>query len=321
MMILPLSISDTRNNYTRGLGFKSSALLSDKTAFVLKKPEVNSADYIKYIYGRLKRVCNEVVEINVETNKLQDIVHSDEPRIFIMNHTSTQWKDINAAKFFNTLLYREYIYQSRAETCPRSRILTNTGLLQKRKDGGEELKWMGAVPINAGLGVKKDAKNGNAVTLKHLTKELINGDINLFLFPEGALAALTFLPLKYKFQPGVSAIIRRVLEEKNEIRVTPLGFAHNSRESAIHIGDEIVFSKTDGEYYATRGNADSKYFDKKLAGFFGDKEKTLITENGTVVNSNRIVPFISGILMRNLECCTKEAKKDLKNSSGEIYTL
>ena len=294
--------------------------MSDKTLPAYKKLEVNSADYIKYIYQRLKRVCREVVEINVETDKLQDIVHSDEPRIFIMNHTKNQVKDINAAKFFNTLLYREYLYQSKAATCPRSRILTNIGVLQKTKDKGEELKWMGAVPINAGLGAK-DSKNENALTLKHLTRGLIDGNINLFIFPEGALASLTFLPLRYKFQPGVSAIIKRILEEKEHIRVTPLGFAHNSKESAIHIGDDVVFSKTDGKYYSTRGNADSKYFDKNLHNLYGEKEDIVITENGQSVGTNKIVPFISGILMKNLECCTKEAKQDLKNSKGEIFKL
>ncbi len=294
--------------------------MSDKTLPAYKKLEVNSADYIKYIYQRLKRVCREVVEINVETDKLQDIVHSDEPRIFIMNHTKNQVKDINTAKFFNTLLYREYLYQSKAADCPRSRILTNIGVLQKTKDKGEELKWMGAVPINAGLGAK-DSKNENALTLKHLTRGLIDGNINLFIFPEGALASLTFLPLRYKFQPGVSSIIKHVLEEREHIRVTPLGFAHNSRESAVHIGDEIVFSKADGKYYASRGNADSKYFDKNLHNLYGEKEDIVITENGESVGTNKIVPFISGILMKNLECCTKEAKQDLKNSKGEIFKL
>ncbi len=318
-MILPISISENRF-YTKGQSFKGSVPLLDKTIPAYKKLEVNSADYIKYIYQRLKKVCKEVVEINVETGKLQDIVHSDESRIFIMNHTKNQVKDINTAKFFNTLLYREYLYQSRAETCPRSRILTNIGVLQRTKDKGEELKWMGAVPINAGLGAK-DNRSENAVTLKHLTKELIKGSINLFIFPEGALASLTFLPLKYKFQPGISAIIKRVLEEKEHIRVTPLGFAHNKKESAIHIGEDIVFSKTEGKYYTTRGNADSKYFDKNLYEFFGSKDRTVITENGQPVSTNKVVPFISGILMKNMECCTREAKDDLKHASGEVFKL
>ncbi len=318
-MVLPVSISENKN-YTQRQSFKGSAFVTEKTIGALKKPDVNSADYIKFIYQRLKKVCNEVVEINVETNKLQNIVNNPESRIFIMNHTKNQGKDINAAKFFNTLLYREYLYQSKAEVCPRSRILTNIGILNRRKDKGEELKWMGAVPIKAGLEAKSN-KNENAVTLKHLTKDIIDGKINLFLFPEGALAALTFLPLNFKFQPGVSAIIKRVLEERDCIRVSPLGFAHNKKESAIHIGEEIVFSKTDDKYYVTRGNADSKYFDKQLRGFYGEKEKVLITDNGSAVETPKIVPFISGILMKNMECCAIEAKNDLKNSKGEIFKL
>ena len=245
------------NNYYRGQSFKGSALLSNNTASAYKKLDVNSADYIKYIYNRVKNWCKEVVEINVETGRLQKIVQSDEPYIFIMNHTTTQGRDINAAKFFNTLLYREYIYHSKAETCPRSKILANTGVLKKAKDGGKELEWMGVVPVYAGL-ADKDKQFKNASVIKNLAKQIIDGKTNLFIFPEGALAALTFLPMKYKFQPGVSAIIKKVLEVRDKIKVIPLGFAHNKKESAIHIGDEVIFSKKDGNYFAGKGNADRK---------------------------------------------------------------
>ena len=222
-MILPIS-GINNNNYYRGQSFKGSALLSNNTASAYKKLDVNSADYIKYIYNRVKNWCKEVVEINVETGRLQKIVQSDEPYIFIMNHTTTQGRDINAAKFFNTLLYREYIYHSKAETCPRSKILANTGVLKKAKDGGKELEWMGVVPVYAGL-ADKDKQFKNASVIKNLAKQIIDGKTNLFIFPEGALAALTFLPMKYKFQPGVSAIIKKVLEVRDKIKVIPLGFA------------------------------------------------------------------------------------------------
>ncbi len=318
-MILPISRLENRN-YIKEQSFRGSALLPNNTTPAYKKLEVNSVDYIKYIYQKFRKVCNEIFEINVETGKLQNIVHSNEPRIFIMNHTKNQSKDINAAKFFNTLLYREYLYQSKAKTCPRSRVLANTGVLRNTKDKGEELEWMGAIPINAGLGAK-DGKDQNKATLKKLIQELIKGNINLFLFPEGALAVLTFLPLKYKFQPGVSSIIKKVLEEKEHIRVTPLCFAHSKKGSAIHIGEDIIFSKKEGIYYSSRGNVDSKYFDKDLQKLYENKESVAITENGLPVDINRIVPFISGILMKNLECCTKEAKFDLKNSSGEVFKL
>ena len=315
-----VAVDNNNKNYTRGLSFKSTTLLSNKAIPAYKALDVNSADFIKYIYQKFKKICNEVVEINVETGKLQDIVNTDEPRIFIMNHTKAQTRDINAAKFFNTLLYREYLYQSKAETCPRSKVMASVGMLSRTRDKGEEYKWMGAVPVYTGI-EGKDAKNKNALTIKQLTKDLIEGKINLFLFPEGGLAILNFLPLKYKFQAGVSAIIKKVLEVKNHIRVTPLGIAHNKNESAIHIGDEIVFTKSNDKFYASRGNVHSKSFDKKLAKLYGENENLLITEKGEAVNSENIVPYLSGILMKNLECCTKEAKADLKNSSGEVYKL
>ncbi len=318
-MILPIS-GINNNNYYRGQSFKGSALLSNNTASAYKKLDVNSADYIKYIYNRVKNWCKEVVEINVETGRLQKIVQSDEPYIFIMNHTTTQGRDINAAKFFNTLLYREYIYHSKAETCPRSKILANTGVLKTAKDGGKELEWMGVVPVYAGL-ADKDKQFKNASVIKNLAKQIIDGKTNLFIFPEGALAALTFLPMKYKFQPGVSAIIKKVLEVRDKIKVIPLGFAHNKKESAIHIGDEVIFSKKDGNYFAGKGNADSPFFDADLKTLWEDNDSIMLTESGKPVQISNVVPFISGILMKNLECCSKEAKQDLNKDDKKIYKI
>ena len=237
-----------------------------------------------------------------------------------MNHTANQVKDIRMAKFFNALLYREYIYNSKAENCPRSKILANIGILNKSKDKGDELRWMGVVPVNAGLNNKNNPAH-NAVVIKDMAKQLIKGNINLFIFPEGALAALTVLPMKFKFQPGVSAIIKMVLDTIEKIKVVPLGFAHNNRESAIHIGNTILFSKKDSNYYAGKGNCNSKFFDKNLSKLWKNKDEILLTQNGVPVKNKDIIPYISGILMKNMECCSKEAKLDLKKANKEIFKL
>ena len=318
-MILPISNTSNNTRYTGGQSFRALALLSsiDKNC---KNININSPDYIKYIYKLSKNMCRQVCEINVESMALQDIVKSREPAIFIMNHTKNQSKDIDAAVFFNTLLYREYLYNGLAGNCPRSKIMASKGFVKRAGEGGaEKLQWLGVVPVSASL--KKDGKNHNAVVLRDLINEFSENKINIFLFPEGALAALTFLPANYKFQPGVSSIVKKSLEKVPKVKVIPLGFAHNNETSSIHIGEPVYFKKTNTEYSVTKGNANSEFFDKSLAEFYSGSDETIITDNGKPVEADKIIPFISGILLKNLECCTKEAKQDLHNSKPKVYVI
>lgn len=315
-MITPVSIVE--NNHYRGLNFKSSALLaSGNNAY--KRINVNTADYIKYIYRLSKTLCRQVYEVNVESGALQNLVLSKEPAIFIMNHTKKQPKDIDSIIFFNALLYREYLYHKAGDSCPRSKIMTGRGFLKRSPGGGEKLQWLGAVPISTSL--TKDSKNENAMVLKNLIHDYVEDKINIYAFPEGALASLTFLPSNYKFQPGVSSIVKKAAENKSRVKVVPIGFAHNAKTSAIHIGEPVYFRKTDQGYYATKGNCHSKYFDKSLSKFYDGAEEAIITENGVPVTSDKIIPFISGILLKNLECCSKEAKHDLHNSVPKEYII
>lgn len=287
--------------------------------FAYKMIDVNSADYIEYVYKLIRKRCKFPIEINVESGKLLDIAKSLEPAIFIMNHTIHQSKDAQAAKFFNTLLYREYLYNGSAKTCPRSKVLANINILNKQSDKGEQYRWFGVTPVEVGFDTKNN-KQKNSETLKKLTQEFIDNKINLFIFPEGTLATLFFLPMEYKFQPGVSSIIKKVLEKKEKVKVIPLGFAHNKKGSAVHIGDSIYFTKKDGEYFAEGGSLDSKYFDKNLKRQYKDG-KLLLSESGKAAGYNNVVPYISGVLVKNLECTVKEAKHDLKHSSSEVFQI
>lgn len=312
-------VSIYRNN-GREQGFKGSASLSQKISDKsYKNISINSAEYIKYIYKNLRKTFERPIEINVETGRLQDIVQAKKPCIFIMNHTTNQWKDIHAAKFFNTLLYREYIYHDMAETCPRTKILANTGLLDRQADKGELYKWCGVVPIDVGFNSKNKSKNKQV--LKNLVNQLVDNKINLFLFPEGALAAMKFLPLSFKFQPGVSWIVQKILDFADRAKVVPLCFAHNKQGSAIHIGEPIYFRQKNGNYFASRGNANSENFDKDLLKFYSGKEEIMLTKQGKPVEQNKVIPYISGILMRNLECCTKDASTDLINSQPKVFVI
>ena len=319
-MITRVETNTKFNYYKRGQSFKASASFANKgvnTAY--KSIDVNSADFIKYVYKKMRSMCARPFEINVESGKIVDIVNSNEPHIFIMNHTRQQPKDINGAMFFNSLLYREYLYQNKAEACPRSKVLAGEGFL-KRSKMPEELEFMGVVPINA-KAENKSAKEKNRETIQNIVDELSEGKINFFIYPEGAMAIVPFLPLKYKFQPGVSAIVKRVLEKRDSIDVIPLAFAHDKQGSAIHIGDAVKFSKKDGQYYTNKGNSESKYFDKNFEKFYQGKDEILLTDNGQPISTDEVVPFISGVLSENLNCCIKEAKNDLKHSSGKVFLI
>lgn len=319
-MITRIETNTNYNYYKRGQSFRASASFANKSVnTAYKSIDVNSADFIKYVFRKIKNMCNSPFEINVESGKIMDIVNSNEPHIFIMNHTRQQPKDINGAMFFNSLLYREYIYQNKANDCPRSKVFAGEGFL-KRSNMPDELEFMGVIPINA-KAENKNAKEKNRETIQNIVNELSEGKINFFIYPEGAMAIVPFLPLRYKFQPGVSTIIKRVLEKRDSIDVIPLTFAHDKTKSAIHIGEAVKFSKKNGQYYTNKGNSDSKFFDKKFENFYKDKDEILLTNNGQPVKTDDVVPFISGVLSENLDCCIKEAKNDLKHSNGKVYLI
>ena len=319
-MITKVGSNTNFNYYKRGQSFRASASFANKSVnTAYKSIDVNSADFIKYVYKKTRNMCVRPFEINVESGKIMDIVNSNEPHIFIMNHTRQQPKDINGAMFFNSLLYREYIYQNKAEACPRSKVFAGEGFLRRSKMP-DELEFMGVVPINAKAG-NQSAKEKNRETIQNIVDNLAEGKINFFIYPEGAMAIVPFLPTKYKFQPGVSAIIKRVLEKRNSINVIPLAFAHDKKGSAIHIGETVKFSKKDGQYYTNKGNSESKFFDKEFENFYQGKNEILLTDNGQPVATEEVVPFISGILSENLDCCVKEANNDLKNSGGKVFLI
>lgn len=319
-MITRIESNTNFNYYRRGQSFKASASFVNKSVnTAYKSIDVNSADFIKHVYNKIRNMCMSSFEINVESGKIMDIVNSNEPYIFIMNHTRKQPKDINGAMFFNSLLYREYIYQNKAGNCPRSKVFAGEGFL-KRSKMSDELEFMGVVPINA-KAENKNAKEKNRETIQNIVDELSEGKINFFIYPEGAMAIVPFLPLRYKFQPGVSVIIKRVLEKRNSINVIPLAFAHNKNGSAIHIGETVKFSRKDNQYYINKGNSESKFFDKKFKNFYKDKDEILLTNNGQPVKTDEVVPFISGVLSENLDCCVKEAKSDLKHSARKVFLI
>lgn len=283
----------------REQSFRSSASLSSKT---YKQIGQDSAEYIKYCYGMLRKSCNNTVEVNVESGRLMDIVNLKEPAIFIMNHTGNAMRDIQSAKFFNTLLYREYVYNGTSETAPRSKVFASENVLASQPDGGEMYKWLGVIPIKAKM--KGSKSKHNTQVISETVEQLRKGKINLFLFPEGVFCAFPFLPLSWKFQAGVSSIIKKVLELRDKIKVIPLGFAHKKDLSSIHISKPIDFIKQDEKYKVSE-----------------EGELMTLMHNKKPIPASEIIPYISGFLTKKLENARQKAKTELKSSKNEVFEL
>ena len=283
------------------------------------KPE--SPEYIKAIslVSRLFSSKKEI-EINLESNRIQKIAQSGKPHIFIMNHDN-QSKDPRMLAFFNTLLNEEYLRTGQAQTCPRPKIILNRDiLLSMNKNKRQIFEKIGAIPVDASI--YSTDKKGNAKQLIKLIKGFINGDSNIFIFPEGKNAAFKYAPLKEKFQLGVAEIVTKLTDRLPEVNVTPIGFAYNkgykTAGDSIYIGETVTFKKDANGTYASIGNVLSPHARNHYKKFFGNQNNTLITKNSIPVKGKEISEYIGGILCENLRICTEEAKAALPKSSPTI---
>lgn len=279
---------------------------------LLRFPE-NTKEYFRMMRGVSKLFANpKEVEINIESNRINDIVTSDTPRIFIMNHDN-QKKDPKMFAFFNTLLSNEYIEQGKAETCPRPRFILNENILiAMNKRDREIYKKLGAVGIDANIN-SADSK-ANAKTFLALLRDFINDKINIFIFPEGKKSRKKSLPLAEKFQLGVAEIVAKIADKVPKVIVTPLGFAFGKKNEAdgIYIGEDVVFKK-EGEYITSSiGNIESPFAKDNYKRFFGNKKEAIITENSIPVKGKELSKFIGGILCENLRICKEEAIHSLQ---------
>ena len=61
--------------------------------------------------------------------------------------------------------------------------------------------------------------------------------------------------MKEKFPPGIANIIKNILQNKDSVRVVPLGLSYNDTKNSmgsIHIGDTIVLKNVDNEIFYTK---------------------------------------------------------------------
>lgn len=286
------------------------------------KVDRETSSYIKYLYNFSKKIGkNKEVEINLESQRLLDIVHSDESCIFIMNHEN-QKHDPKMLGILNTLLYGAYIKAGKSLTCPRPKILFNEAILQSMDINQRKImEKFGAVGINASLFNKQT--NKNAGLMLSLLKDFANNKSHIFIFPEGKMVYFNNADLRYKFQTGIAEIVNAATKFKKDVKVMPVGFYYNKNSKdflgSIFLGEPIAFMQKDKKIFATKGNIDSEFSTKSYKDFFSEIDSTAIfkeiTEKGQSIKLKDIADYIAGILCENLRICMKEAEKQVPMKS------
>ena len=287
----------------------------------LIKVDTKSPEYITSLskVSRLLSTRNEI-EINLESGRIQNIVRTGKPHIFIMNHDN-QAKDPKMLAFFNTLLNEEYIKTGQAKTCPRPRIILNEDiLLSMNKQNRQIFEKLGAVPIDASI-YSADKKSNSKQFFK-LMREFLKGEVNIFIFPEGKKSAYKNIPLQEKFQQGVAEMVTKLADKLPEVNVTPIGFAYNkklnSAGDSLYIGKTIKFKKDGDSLIATSGNVSSNFARQNYKDYFSGVDEMPIMEKSVTVKGKELPEYVAGILCENLRICKEEAKLQLpKKSMGE----
>lgn len=287
------------------------------------KVDKDSSEYTKYLYNFSKKIgMHKEVEINIESQRLLDVVLSDESYIFIMNHEN-QKHDPKMLGVINSLLYGSYMKSGKAETCPRLKILFNQAILKAMDTNQRKImEKFGAVGIDASLFNTKNKQN--ASPMLSLLKDFAKNKSHIFIFPEGKMVYFDNADLKYKFQTGIAEIVNAATKIKKDVKVMPVGFYYNKNSKdflgSIYLGEPVIFMQENKRIFTTKGNIDSGFANEAYKNFFSDIKSSLIfkeiTDRGKSVESNEVSDYIAGILCENLGICKNEAKKQLPQISA-----
>lgn len=330
--------------------FKYRKLINDIHSQITNT-DPNSPEYIHYAV-RLARLFSTIqpieVEINLQSGRIDDIAHSNEACIFIMNH-DYQSQDPMLLSIFNILLYQAYIETGKEGNCPRPKILVNQDILtSKRKKHREIYEALGAVGVDASTKESASRTFGNLHVMKQILSDFINDKNHVFLFPEGRKSAFKWLDLKQKFQIGTGDLVRQAARRKERVKVVPIGFAYdrNKKErqplGSIYIGEPIYFVERDKKLYVTTGNitedvatpaykhffyrfgnlqgnpgfqVDSAVGEQPTFMFVDGKYYKCITDANVPVLGKDLAPYVADVLAENLQICRSNAIEMLPKTS------
>jgi len=174
---------------------------------------------------------------------------------------------------------------------------------------------IGAVGIDAS--VTGGDKSVNARAFLPVLKDFAQNKCNIFIFPEGRLAARKDLTFYDRCQPGIANIINKMLKIKKSVKVVPVGFAYGKKAqdiTAIQIGTPLELKRNGDMTTVTAGDI-LKSKNSVLYNFF-DKNRTtkdvVITSNGEPVSINEVTDYIHSIVCENLEINSDLAKEKIK---------
>ncbi len=206
-----------------------------------KQAEITGA--IADIFLRKKDVL-----CNFEEKHFQDLINSNSPTIFVMNH-SKQISDVKLMCIFNSLLNMHYFIKGRP--IPQSKIVVNENIIKSQPAIIQKVyEKTGVTGINI-----FSATASNIRKFFGLINGYINENNNIFIFPEGKNCCKKNAKLKEKFQDGVSKIAKQIAESGKTAKIIPLGFAYGKNKSllgSIYAGKPLYFKKS-GQKLITNG--------------------------------------------------------------------
>ena len=313
------TFSKLQQNFYKIFNKQKAETISESQKFINKITAIDESSHqymgAVYMISRMFGAGKEI-EINIENGEMQKIADSDESCIFIMNHDK-QSQDGKMLNFFNALLSREYILKGKSETCPHPKIILNKDIIDSMDNDSQKIaQTIGAVGVDATIHSVNHVFNGR-ITSK-LIKDLIDNKINLFIFPEGRMCAFKKLDSSWKFQGGVSDIIKAVAKQKDRVKVVPLGFAYKGNVGSIHIGEPLFFKKENDNLLFTQGTADKELSSESYYKYIQNTPQDQdgyrpILDKGEPIKYRKTRDYISGILCDNLVSCKRKAAEQIKN--------
>lgn len=270
------------------------------------------------IYGTKK-----IIDVNIDDGVLEMLAQQDQSVIFIMNH-SNQKEDPQLLAVLNTLLADAYRKAGHFDF-PLPKIILNEDILKTMNPVQRQaFENFGAVGIDARVSEEDRDKDTNVKAFFPLVKDFVRNKCNIFIFPEGRLAARKDLDLHGRFQMGVANLINKILGFKKSVLVVPVGFAYGKGKednlTAIHIGTPIEFKRDRDVTTMTKGDV-LKNPDSPYSSFFekhNDKTDIPMTSGGIPIKPEDVPRYLKTFLCENLEINTNFAVKNIPLNGEKV---
>lgn len=281
----------------------------------------NSEDFAKHIVEANNFFANGIeVEINLESGKLHEIAKSNESVIFIFNHPNYP-TDVFSINTFISELYKTYLAEGKGAICPHPKLLNLDRSAMNPKEYSDLLTQTSVVYIDANPIPSTERSAVNSKIMAEVEENFVKNKNNIFIAPEGPRRLLSDLPLSYRFQCGVARIVQRATNQKERVKVVPVGIYAEGLKSAMHIGNPVYFEKQDDMIKISKGNITDQITSKQSNSFYSELAK--LEEGQSLPLSYMKKPLegidkasrktlsrlIAGSLSANLDICISKAEE------------